>query len=82
MENTVKGPQKPPGWGIDTDPKNDPTYPMRHRLNVTQDPDSKNRLSSLQPEDMELLKSIERPQVSAVFGESAPPVGLSGVLRR
>jgi len=55
---------------------------MRHRLNVTQDPDSKHRPSSLQPEDVELLKSIERPQVSAVFGESAPPVGLSGVIRR
>ena len=46
---------------------------MRHRLNVTQDPDSKHRPSSLQPEDVELLKSIERPQVSAVFGESVPP---------
>ena len=55
---------------------------MRHRLNVTQDPDSKHRPSSLQPKDVELLKSIERPQVSAVFGESAPPVGLSGVIWR
>ena len=55
---------------------------MRHRLNVTQDPDSKNRPLSLQPEDVELLKSIERPQLSAVFGKSAPPVGLSGVIRR
>ena len=55
---------------------------MRHRLNVTQDPDSKHQPSSLQPEDVELLKSIERPQVSTVFGESAPPVGLSGVIRR
>ena len=55
---------------------------MHHRLNVTQDSDSKHRPSSLQPEDVELLKSTERPQVSAVFGESAPPVGLSGVIRR
>ena len=55
---------------------------MRHRLNVTQDSDSKHRPSSLQPEDVELLKSTERPQVSAVFGESAPPVGLSGMIRR
>ena len=55
---------------------------MRHRLNVTQDPDSKHWPSSLQPEDVELLKSIERPQVSAVFSESAPPAGLSGVIRR
>ena len=55
---------------------------MRHRLNVTQNPDSKHRPSSLQPEEVELPKSVERPQVSAVVGESAPPVGLSGVIRR
>ena len=55
---------------------------MRHRLNVTQDPDNKNRPSSLHPEDVELLKSIECPQVSVVFGGSAPPVNLSGVIRR
>lgn len=82
MENTVKDPQKLPGWGIDADPKNDPTYPMRHRLNVTQDPDSKHRPASLQPVDVELLKSIERPDVTAVFGDSTPPAGLSGIIRR
>ncbi|SFQ31301.1 hypothetical protein [Hymenobacter arizonensis] len=82
MDNTVKDPQKLPGWGVDADPKNDPTYPMRHRMNVSQDPDSKHRPDSLQPEDIEVLKSIERPQVSAVFGEAAPPAGLSGMIRR
>ncbi|TGD78591.1 hypothetical protein [Hymenobacter wooponensis] len=82
MENTVKDPQKLPGWGIDANPENDPTYPMRERLNVSQDPDSKHRPASLQPVDIEVLKSIERPTVSAVFGEAAPPTGLSGIIRR
>lgn len=82
MENTVKDPKQLPGWGIDADPENDPTYPMRHRMNVAQDPDSKHRPSSLQPVEVELLKSIERPNVSAVYGESSPPRGLSGMIRR
>lgn len=83
MENTLKDPQTLPGWGIDANPENDPTYPMREpRLNVSQDPDSKHRPASLQPVDIEVLKSIERPNVSAVFGESSPPVGLSGMIRR
>ncbi|GAA3917168.1 hypothetical protein [Hymenobacter algoricola] len=81
METTGKNPKNIPGWGIDADPKNDPTYPMRSRMNVTQDPDSKHR-PPLQPVDVELLQSIERPNVSAVFGESVPPMGLSGMLRR
>jgi hypothetical protein len=81
MENTVKDPQKLPGWGIDADPKNDPTYPMRERMNVSQDPDSKHR-PALQPVDIELLKTIERPNISAVFGEASPPSGLSGMIRR
>ncbi|HEX8426219.1 hypothetical protein [Hymenobacter sp.] len=83
MENTLLDPRKLPGWGIDANPENDPTYPMREpRLNVSQDPDNKHRPASLQPVDVEVLKSIERPNVSAVFGESSPPVGLSGMIRR
>jgi hypothetical protein len=83
MENTVLDPQKLPGWGVDANPENDPTYPMREpRLNVTQDPESKTHRPTQQPIDIELLKSIERPTVSAVFGEAAPPSGLSGMIRR
>ncbi|MGI4886005.1 MAG: hypothetical protein ACRYFR_13700 [Janthinobacterium lividum] len=81
MENPAKDPGLLPGWGIDADPKNDPTYPMRHRMNVGQDPDSKHR-PTLQLVDEELLKSIERKNVSAVFGTPLPPHGLSGVIRR
>ncbi|AMJ65537.1 hypothetical protein [Hymenobacter sp. PAMC 26628] len=81
MENTAKDPGLLPGWGIDADPKNDPTYPMRHRMNVGQDPDSKHR-PTLQLVDEEVLKSIERQNVSAVFGTPLPPHGLSGAIRR
>jgi hypothetical protein len=35
-----------------------------------------------QPIDVEVLHSNERPNVTAVFGTSAPPSGLSGMIRR
>jgi len=82
MENKRIDPTQIKGWGIDADPKNDPTYPMRERMNVGEDPDSKHRPDSLQPVDTEVLRSIERPNVSAVFGTPAPPTGLSGLIRR
>jgi hypothetical protein len=69
------------GWGIDADPENEPTYPMKHwtgddhkRINWQRPP--------LQPVNIEVLRSIERPNVSAVFGTSVPPSGLSGAIRR
>ncbi|PJJ60199.1 hypothetical protein [Hymenobacter chitinivorans] len=79
--NTPIDPKQIPGWGVDADPKNDPTYPMRARMNVTQDPDSKHR-PTLQPLEVEKLRSIERPNVSAVYGTTVPPMGLSGAIRR
>jgi hypothetical protein len=70
-----------PGWGIDADPENDPTYPMKNyngadfeRLNYEKPPQ--------QPVNIEVLKSIERPSVSRVFGASTPPSGVSGEIRR
>jgi hypothetical protein len=70
-----------PGWGIDADPKNDPTYPIKHRTDSEQKGYSWERPSQ-QPIDVEVLHSIERPNVSAVFGTSTPPTGLSGQIRR
>ncbi len=29
MRNLPVDPSKIPGWGVDADPRNDPTYPMR-----------------------------------------------------
>jgi hypothetical protein len=69
------------GWGIDADPKNDPTYPIKHRTDVEQKGYTWERPPQ-QPIDVEVLHSIERPNVSAVFGTSVPPSGLSGQIRR
>lgn len=70
-----------PGWGIDADPENDPTYPMRDLSG-----DDKGGMNwqrpTLQPANVEVLHSNERPNLSAVFGTPVPPSGLSGVLRR
>jgi len=70
-----------PGWGMDADPENDPTYPMKHwngadhqRLNYERAPQ--------QPVDIEIFHSVERPSVTRVFGTSTPPRGLSGAIRR
>jgi len=69
------------GWGVDADPKNEPTYPIKkytgddhQRINWERPPQ--------QPVDVEILHSNERPYVTAVFGTSVPPSGLSGKIRR
>lgn len=69
------------GWGIDADPKNDPTYPMKNRTDVEIEGYTWERPPQ-QPQKIEVLHSIERPNVTAVFGTSAPPSGLSGRIRR
>ncbi len=68
------------GWGVDADPKNDPTYPMKRR-NDGEKGYSWERPPQ-QPIDIEVLRSIERPNVTATFGTSTPPSGLSGMIRR
>ena len=69
------------GWGIDADRYNEPTYPIKRytgedrlHLNYTPPPQ--------QPVNMEILRSNERPRMTAVFGTSTPLSGLSGKLRR
>jgi hypothetical protein len=69
------------GWGVDADPKNDPTYPMKRRNDGEQRGYSWERPHQ-QPLDIEVLHSIERPNITAVFGTSTPPAGLSGMIRR
>ena len=81
MENIVKDPAHVNGWGVDADPKNDPTYPMKKRSNGEQAGYTWERPTQ-QPIDIEVLHSNERPNVTAVFGTSVPPSGLSGILRR
>lgn len=69
------------GWGIDADPKNDPTYPMKKRTDVEIRGYTWERPAQ-QAQEVEILKSIERPNLTAVFGTSVPPSGLSGMIRR
>ncbi len=81
MENRNEDYKNIPGWGIDADDKNEPTYPMKHYTG-----DDHERLNyhrpELQPETVEVLHSNERPNITAVFGTPAPPSGLSGAIRR
>lgn len=69
------------GWGIDADSKNDPTYPMKKRMDEEIEGYTWERPPQ-QPKTIEVLKSVERPNITAVFGTSAPPKGLSGKIRR
>lgn len=79
IANTPK--ENIPGWGMDADPDNDPTYPMKNwngadheRIHYEKAPQ--------QPVNIEVLRSIERPTITRVFGTSTPPQGLSGAIRR
>ena len=81
MEHRVIDPAQVPGWGVDADPRNDPTYPMKRRDDGEHAGYSWERPPQ-QPVDVEVLQSNERPNVTAVFGTSTPPSGLSGLLRR
>ncbi|HEX8447918.1 MAG TPA: hypothetical protein VF649_15060 [Sphingomonas sp.] len=70
-----------PGWGVDADPDNDPTFPMRH----VEDQHSRG-LNWVRPAeqrtDVEILQSIEHDRRPAVVGTATPPSGLSGAIRR
>lgn len=80
-ENVKIDPSQVKGWGVDADPENDPVYPMKHRNNGEHAGYTWER-PPLQPITVEVLHSNERPDVTAVFGTSSPPAGLSGMLRR
>lgn len=81
MENFREDYSHIKGWGVDADPKNEPTYPMK---NYTGDDHKRSNWfrPPLQIPDVEVLRSIERPSLSAVIGTTIPPSGLSGNLRR
>ena len=69
------------GWGIDADPQNDPSYPMKKRTNEEHEGYAWDRPEQ-QSDDVEILKSVERPNLTSVFGSASPPEGLNGHLRR
>ena len=81
MEQPRIDPSQVKGWGVDADPKNDPTYPMKKRNDGEHAGYTWERPPQ-QPTDVEVLHSNERPNLTAVFGTSTPPVALSGMIRR
>ena len=81
MEHTAKDPSQIKGWGVDANPRNDPTNPMKHRNDGEHAGYSWERPPQ-QPITTEILHSIERSNVTSVFGTSTPPSGLSGSIRR
>ena len=81
MGRTEKDPSQIEGQGVDADPKNDPTYPMKHRTDGEHAGYAWERPQK-QPISVEVLHSNERPDVTAVFGTSTPPSGPSGAIRR
>jgi len=68
------------GWGVDADPKNDPTYPIRDRSK--DDHSGRWGRPARQDPEVELLQSIEHKQTPAVFGTASPPKWISGWMRR
>ena len=70
-----------PGWGIDADPENDPTYPMKSWNGADHERFNYEKPVQ-QPITVEVLHSVERPGITRVFGTSSPPSGLSGLIRR
>lgn len=81
MENQLTDYKNIPGWGMDADPENEPTYPMKNYTGADHDRINYER-SEQQPATVEILKSKERPTLTTVFGTSVPPSGLSGAIRR
>ena len=81
LENRMIDPSQVKGSGNDADPENDPTYPMKHRTDGEHAGYTWER-PARQQTDVEVLHSNERPNLSAVFGTSTPPSGVSGMIRR
>jgi hypothetical protein len=69
-----------PGWGVDADTSNNPTYPMRHIEDQTRGL-TWDRPAQQSP-TVEVLRSIEHNRLPAVVGTSTPPSGVSGAIRR
>lgn len=69
------------GWGVDINTENDPTYPIKKRNDDEHKGYAWER-PELQEETVEILQSVERPNLTAVYGTSKPPSGLSGMIRR
>ena len=69
-----------PGWGADLDPADRPAYPKERQ--PPRLPEHAQRPPAAQTQEVEVLHCLERPELTAVFGSTVPPQGLSGRLRR
>lgn len=69
-----------PGWGVDLDPKDRPSYPkLQYRDDLTGARwDFPERQQEKEPRE----RSIEHEFLTPVFGTAQPTKGLSGLLRR
>src|SRR3954471_8412609 len=68
-----------PGWGVDLDPADRPSYP---KLQYPADTGAHWDFPERQPEKWPRERSIEHAFVTPVFGSAQPTKGLSGVIRR
>lgn len=68
-----------PGWGVDLNPADRPSYP---RLQYPAETGAHWDFPERQPEKWPRERSVEHAFVTPVFGTAQPPKGLSGVVRR
>ena len=67
-----------PGWGVDLDPADRPSFPREKSEPTGAHWDFPERQPELVPRE----RSIEHPELPPVFGTSVPLAGLSGAIRR
>ena len=67
-----------PGWGVDLDPRDRPSYPKLDHLATGAHWEFPER----QPETYPRERSMEHKFVTPVFGTAQPPRGVSGAIRR
>jgi hypothetical protein len=69
-----------PGWGVDLDPEDRPSYP---KLQFQEDLTGAHwEFPERQPEKWPRERSIEHRFLTPVFGTAQPPTGVAGVIRK
>lgn len=68
-----------PGWGVDLDPKDRPSFPREQPGIAT---GAHWKFPDRQPEDQPRERSIEHAMLTPAFGTSVPLKGASGAIRR
>jgi len=68
-----------PGWGVDLDPKDRPSFPREQPGIAT---GAHWKFPDRQPEEQPRERSIEHAMLTPAFGTSVPLRGASGVIRR